>query len=216
MGGREEPFDGFLIRGKFTDNSTEADWKCTIDAKVISLVQFVNPATKEFEYRQDSKPKSLNKMFASNTGIERIDVMQGIEKVSDLWQAFNNSTSLVSLNMSQRETMIMTPTGFHSVIAGAQKLRYLALNVDLSNVSEYFRWFFYNNALTDLKGKMSNIKVSVDASQTALSAESAQVLIDGLSTEVSGKSISFASVTRNALSEEQKQMILDKGWQSNF
>ena len=56
MGDEEEPFDGFLIRGKFTNSSTATNWWCNIDGVKVDLAPYVNPETKEFEYWQKEKP----------------------------------------------------------------------------------------------------------------------------------------------------------------
>lgn len=101
MGG-EVPFNGFLLRGKFTDDSTPEDWHCMIDRANVDLIPYVDPVTKEFEYRQKTKPIYLNNLFQRGK-IEGIHEMRGTESVVDLSSAFQMS-SLTFADLSGVDT----------------------------------------------------------------------------------------------------------------
>lgn len=131
--GDEETYnDCFVVKGKFTDDSTEDDWYCFMGggyqaANKRSLVDYTNPITKEFKYELLTKPDRVNYIFTGNPKVERIDVFKGTDKAT-LWNSvFEGCTGLDSIDLSEADTEKATTfsrmfwgAGFTSVKFGKQ------------------------------------------------------------------------------------------------
>lgn len=105
MSGRERGFDGFLVRGKFADDSTAEDWwlyknGSDTEANKVSLAEYVDPITKEFEYRQEEKPKTIAKLFYSNKALVRIDKISGTENITAIRECFRGCTYLETIDLT--------------------------------------------------------------------------------------------------------------------
>ena len=262
MGG-EEPFDGFLVRGKFADESGPEDWVLrygSFGATPINIAEYVNPETKEFEYRREKISGPLG-LFYQLEGIERIDEIRGSEMVTAFQYTFS-SPSIVSVNLQSLSydsctslnsmfysatklanieigvfdaakitsfdgmfrdckaltTLRFTPKNSSKnqtltrMFYGCSSLLDLHIELDCSNVTSTTSAFAGCISLKNVTGSISNLKTSLNINASPLTAESAQVFIDGLSPEGAGQTISFSIATNKLLSEEQKQQIAEKGW----
>lgn len=104
----QEPFDGFMIKGKFTDTSTSADWHCKIDNVDVDLTLYVNPDTKEFEYWQKEKPTSLENMFSFNNNLQHIYDIAGTEDCTSFYCIFGYCKNLLSFKAPSINTCKVT------------------------------------------------------------------------------------------------------------
>ena len=119
MGGKKD-FDGFLIKGKWTDDSTAADWWFKFNYYTqIDLTDFTNPDTKEFEYKTEVKPTTLRTLFYHNNAIERIDRLKGTENCTSLALGLYNN-SLVHADLS--EAIFNVPVDFSNLCWGGTSL----------------------------------------------------------------------------------------------
>lgn len=219
MGAGEEPFDGFLIRGKFNDSSNSDNWHCLIDGVEVDLRPYTNFDTKEFEYWQKEKPKSLERMFERDSSayrnLEAIYEIRGTENCTNMGRMFEDNRCMTFIDLSGLDTskvknmIFMFYYTFYS--AGSINSNELILDWNLNNVtpSDIFTGCYM---LAKISGKVRNIKRSISINPCPLTAESAQVFIDGLSPEGAGQTITFSATTKELLSEEQKQQIANKGW----
>lgn len=101
MGHWEEPFSGFLVRGKFTDDSTEADWVLYKEEGIqISIVDLVDRETKQFEYRQENVPSTLGRMFSKNSMLESLDKIYAPQLIGFGGETFRNCNKLKYVDFS--------------------------------------------------------------------------------------------------------------------
>lgn len=99
----DEPLTG-LLRGKFTDDSTEADWwyyrnGSTYSSDKVSIADKVNKETKEFEVSLGNITK-LSYLFYNNKAIEYIYELPYNENITSVWNCFDSTDSLQSVNLN--------------------------------------------------------------------------------------------------------------------
>lgn len=138
--GATDHFSGFLLRGKFTDDSTPEDWYCNFGKIKVDLSSYVNHVTKEFEYWQVEKPVSLANLFY-NVKIEELYDIRGTEKVEDLGRAFS-TVSLIIADFSNLDLSSCTNMGDAFNSCGVLDLSSLA-NLDVSKVTGMSSIFRY-------------------------------------------------------------------------
>lgn len=106
--GQEEPKEPEVeitghLRGKFTNDSTEADWwyyknGSNTSSNKVNISEFVDPITHEFEVDLGENNNTLAYLFSQNKAIERIDEVP-LGDVSDSCQSmFSGCSSLQSLS----------------------------------------------------------------------------------------------------------------------
>lgn len=95
--------DKFVVKGKFTDDSTESDWVLRINERAVNISSYVNPYTKEFIYESLTKPTSLWGMF-QNTLIEYVYSIKGTENVTRFNSMFSDTKNLKSMNLESLST----------------------------------------------------------------------------------------------------------------
>ena len=234
MGGSlEEPFDGFLIRGKFTDGSTEAAWHCKIDNVDVDLTPFVNPDTKEFEYRQEKKPKNLYQILARNPYITAVEII-GMEEVTNMAEMFHTCTALTSVVLGSNDKVVnftnmiyscsslkeidlsmldtKTVVNWSGMFAACYGFRKLIANFDFTSATNVNNMFPNSSALSDVIGEFSNIKIPPYTRGLPLTNESAMVFINGLAEVETPQTITFSAATYAKLTPEQIAIAESKNW----
>lgn len=101
------PKPAHQIMGKFTDDSTEENWKCKINENAITLP--VDPTTKEFGYDYEGEVTSLYEMFYDNNKLKSID-LSGLDtsKVANMSCTFQKCSGLEGVNLSGIDTSEVT------------------------------------------------------------------------------------------------------------
>lgn len=136
--------DCFVIAGKFTDDSTSEDWWFHPNGdinKQTSLIDYVNPDTKEFVYTSSDKPNSVNSLFARNIAIERIYKLKGTENCISIEAAFGSCTSLLSVDLSKTDTSNCKK--FNSIFYGANNIVDINLKGLDTSKAETLNLMFY-------------------------------------------------------------------------
>lgn len=241
--GEEEDFDGFLIKGKFTDDSRASDWHFWKNGSIstanrVELADYVNPVTKEFEYRSDEKPTTLHSLF-QDTKIEHIYKLSGTENVEDFGYMFRNCPNLKSVNLKYTDASKITSlyctfnstaleeldishwntskvNNFRYAFSGSDKLHTLKANLDFSSLtSTYNATGIFDNtlSLTTIEGVWNGISLNQGADYhfSPLTNESAMVIINGLK-DGANSTITFSKTTFTTLTEEQIAIATAKGW----
>lgn len=133
MGAGEEKFDGFLVEGKFTDDSVASNWKLKINNIVVDIAEFTDPITKEFSYISKVKPISLLDAFRVNSSgnqyIERVDTLIGTDEVKNFRYGFYVCPNLVEADLSLSNTSNVND--FKGLFTSCSKL----LTVNLNNLN---------------------------------------------------------------------------------
>lgn len=80
------------------------------------------------------------------------------------------------------------------------------------NTTKYYKMFYDCTRLTTVTGKIININENLELNKSPLTPDSAMVFINGLSEEVSGKTLTFSSTTYDSLTPEQIAVGTAKGW----
>ena len=73
----------FELKGKFKEDSTENNWWITKDGSSVvyytNIADYVNPDTKEFDYKTIKKVKTLQNLFYQNSAIQEITEVKGTD-----------------------------------------------------------------------------------------------------------------------------------------
>lgn len=208
----ELEFKGFMIKGKFTDDSTEEDWWMYFNHDLGKGVRVtgVDPITHDFEYRNVSFPERISALFYSIQSLQRIDKIQ-YKKIIQGQAMFNYDLKLEYVNLSDLDFSSCTNLDNLFFYCGALET-FVIGEQDLSNVTSFSSAFTNCSKLTNVIGKLSNIKVSIDIKYSPLSNESAMVFINGLAPVEETKTITFKSSTYNTLTPEQFGIATSKNW----
>lgn len=215
--GSEEPFDGFLVRGKWYDTSNSDYWNCMIDGEVVDLKPYTDSYTKEFEYWQKDKPKSLEDMFGRNSSsyrnLEVIYEMRGTEECMNMRSIFSNNRYIKYMDLSgvdsSKNNSFFNAFYFTFYLGGSSKL---VLNLDFDKATNTANIFAGCSALVNVQGTIRNIKRSLDIKVTPLTNESAMVFINGLAEVESPQTITFSAATYATLTPEQIALAESKNW----
>lgn len=210
------PKPAHQIMGKFTDDSTEEDWKCKINGNDIVLP--VDPTTKEFGYDYEGEVTSLRAMFTAKE-IETLNLSNfDTSQVTDMGSMFYECRALTTLDVSNFDTSQVTNmTGmFH----GCRKFKSLDVsNFDTSNVTSMIDMFSSCSSLTTVLGPITGIGLNwydftnnIGLKDSPLTNASAMVFINGLATVSSAKSVTFKASTYDTLTPEQIAVATSKGW----
>lgn len=208
-----EEDEGFVIKGEFTEDSTEKDWWIRLDNKSngeqTSIVEYVNPDNKKFIFKTSEKPTKLNYLFFGNKALERIYELKGTEKCGDFGNIFCNCNSLTHIDMRSANTE--NAYVFQSLAQGTPLIE-LIVNWDCKHITNFINIFMYCNKFTTIKGRVINISRTIGFSHSPLTNSSAMVLIDGLANVNEPQTITFSQATYDTLSEEQIALAEGKGW----
>lgn len=208
---QEEPFDGFLIRGKFTDTSTPDQWWCKIDRVKVDLSPFVDPASKEFEYKQKSKPKTLTTMWEDNTAIESLYDLRGTDNLVSIYKLFSYCSSIKFADISNIPAPLSERYAYEYLFYYSS-IRDAIINIDMSLAPTTDGMFSLSNYLRTIEGIIRNISKSIIISSSYLSNESAMLFINGLAEVETPQTIKFSASTYNTLSPEQITIAESKNW----
>ena len=171
------------------------------------------------EYAELSIPSTnlvdMSGLFYGCSSLKEVNFIPPISskiKVNGVNGMFNYCESLKALdlpfdtkNVTNMSYMFYNCTGLHS----------LSLNFDMNNVVTASDMFSECADLTDINGKITNIKIGLDLSTTSLSRSAALVFINGLSEEARPgilKVIKFSQSTYNTLDESDITLASSKGW----
>lgn len=151
-----------LLRGKFTDDSTEADWWIMQGATddygfngvKTYISNFVNPETKEFALEINSSDKNLQCLFNNNYKLERIYELPITNETTSLFKLFYGCTSLIEVPSFANLKNINNMTQMFFNV-------YNVKEIDLSNIkineSLIISSMFMNNYINNLVTiKLSN------------------------------------------------------------
>lgn len=217
----EEPIPTYnpkLLKGKFTDDSTEDDWwwrpiaePFTGETTVLQLNDYVDPNTKEFEYEIDFKFNNVATLFEGNSKLERIDSIPDISALYGMSKVFKDCSSLKSVDASNFTVdKMITMTEMFKNCTSLQLLNISNWNtVKVISGNDMFKGC---TSLTTVKGKNNVFAVDFVLSDSPLTNKSAMVFINGLSDVASTKKITFKRTTYDTLTEEQIAMATSKGW----
>lgn len=230
-----------MLRGKFTDDSTSNDWwyqrnGSSSSSDKINISEYVDPITNEFVFVPEIS-KEASYMFYNNNKLEKIYEVPITENITSIRSMFYNCTGLTLINTSGWNTEKITSifgtfsncssltsidlsgcnfekvNSMNDMFSGCGSLNVLNLSgCNFKNVSSMNYMFSSCNNLTTVIGQIYNIKVNLDLHYSPLTNESAMVFINGLSSEVSGKTLRLSTTTYDTLTPEQLQIASDKGW----
>lgn len=133
-------------------------------------------------------------------------------KVNNVNEMFYLCGTLKALNLPFDTKNV---TNMSYMFYGCTGLHSLSLNFDMNNVVTASDMFSGCADLTDINGKITNIKIGLDLSNTSLSHSAALVFINGLSEEAKPgilKVIKFSQSTYNTLNEGDITLASNKGW----
>ena len=183
------------IMGKFSDDSTEADWKCIINSNTVTLP--VDPVTKEFGYDiKGNKVNRVSSMFCDCSKLISLD-LSNLVYLSDgldflgMWDMFNDCSALTTLNLS---------------------------GWNISKTPYMNNTFYHCYTLTTVLGPITGIGASwtnattLNLCHSPLTNASAMVFINGLAEVTTAKSIEFKASTYDTLTDEQIAVATSKGW----
>lgn len=211
----EEPvYNPKLLKGKFTDDSMTFDWywKPNNSSSEVSLVDYVNPTTKKFEYEYDGTLTSCAYMFGGNTYLERIDSIPDTSNSTNFNYLFSMCSSLTSINVKNLNTENGKDFGYTFGYCSSLTTLNLGNNFKMNNSTNIFGMFYNCTSLTTVTGTISGLKLALDLSYSPLTNESAMVFINGLEDVSSTKKLTFSSTTYDTLTEEQIAIATAKGW----
>lgn len=155
----------------------------------------------------------VSALFSSSPNLIELKIKDcNIENVTNFSYCFSECSALTELNLANWN--VHKATDFSYCFNWCSNLQELDLsNWDVENVTTFKNCFTLCSNLTSIKGPISNIKVSMDLSFSPLTNESAMVLINGLSSEITTtQTIIFKATTYNSLTEEQIALATSKGW----
>lgn len=144
-------YKGFLIRGKFTDDSTPEDWwirTTNYYGSKTDISSFVDPETKEFVYFSEKKPKSLTYYFYEQYALQKIYEISGTEEVTDARYMFLRCTSLEEAYFGDNficENCVL----FNEFVAGCTALKTIDLSSLDTRCATTFNSFFTNCTLLE-------------------------------------------------------------------
>lgn len=147
---KEEDTNTFIIKGKFTDDSTNEDWwiKQTNQVK-LDITSFVDPLTKEFFYFTDNKPSSLEYLFYENSALERIDEISGTDKCLSVKHLFTGCKNLKSVNLDKLDTSFCND--FREMFLHCESIESLSLlKMDTRQGASFDYCFQFMNSLKQL------------------------------------------------------------------
>lgn len=228
----------YNFSGKFTDDSTEADWKCDS----LNLADKVNPETKIFDFEISSiNTNTLFRNYTSSLGkLEYIYSLPPSSSNSYNFEAtFSGQNRLKGkISIPNENFKLNTSTYFNATFQMCNELN--TIEMDLTDINvRYFgdlfyncgvetiilknfncanntnsNYFYYAHKLKNIIGPIYNIKTNQDLHNAVeLTNNSAMVLISGLTEEIEGtKNITFSSSTYDTLTEEQIALATSKGW----
>ena len=212
--GSEEPFDGFLVRGKFTDDSGPEDWCLCFSAdrnQKTNIAEFVNPITKEFIYTEEEPRANMPRFLCGyNTVIEKIYRISGVENPTNLYGLFIQALSIIYIDIRDINTSNVTSFGYF--VQSNTKLKELHVNWDLSSATTMGASFDNCFNLTTILGTIKNLKVSLSLKSSPLTNESAMVFINGLAEVETPQTITFSAATYATLTPEQIAIAERKNW----
>lgn len=157
-------------------------------------------------FTMNSKTGNAARMYhyATITKLPKLDY-------SHLSNFENFCTGCVSLK--EAVAAILKPSACSCMFDGCSSLKEVRLlNFDKITVANYQNYIFRNcKALVEVRFVATTIHWSISfADSPLLSTESVQSIIDGLATVTTAQTITFNKAV--ALSDEQKQIINEKGW----
>lgn len=121
--GDEEVFnDCFVVKGKWTDDSTESNWECKVNNRITDLIPFTNPNTKEFIYEVLKRPNTIERLLADNYFIERIYSVKSSSSPTSLLYLFSSCHNLISADISN--VNLNNTTDFRYAFNDCQNLEY--------------------------------------------------------------------------------------------
>lgn len=228
-----------LLRGKFTDDSTEDDWWYKINSKQVSLVPYVNPNTKEFAV-DISSCTSLYGLFENVTAIERIYELPVESKVTSTALCFRNCPNLLSVVVNGKNSTGLTKV--NNMFRGTSNIIWVdMLELNTENVNDYNYMFYGSGYPTTIKlnfvineGSNTDIMLGLNRriiylittggfkirdnfsirSITTIPVESVMVIINALEDRKGKdpKTFTLNTQVKDKLSEKQISIATDKNW----
>lgn len=210
MGG-EDPFDGFLVRGKFAANSTASGWIIHpgSNTEKVDISEYVDPTTREFKYLNPSPMHNLSHLFWNVSSLEKIYEFKANDVTSLFYTFFgiNYATSVDISGLNSKKCNV-----FSGIFQNNTRMVDLTIDLDLISATSIGSMFQLCNALKNVKGKISNVKLSLDLHWSPLTNESAMVFINGLAEVETPQTITFSAATYATLTPEQIALAESKNW----
>lgn len=148
------PVSGDL--SKFTNDSTEKDWWYkNANGEKVSLASFVNRNNKTFKMILPSNMNSLEKIFETNTSLEKI-IIDSDNKIDNLKQSFFGCNNLKYVDLSNLD--ISNADNFYQCFLNCSKLEtfktqdtiFTNLNSELKVGSGFANMFSYCSNLEEI------------------------------------------------------------------
>lgn len=152
-----------------------------VNPQVTTVSQmFMNSKIKEIPELDFNNITNMG-FFATHSAVEKIKI-KNTGKVNNVELAFYNITKCQEISL-----------------------------LDFTSVTNAKNTFRYSSSIKELRFVKNSIHISISfESQSLLSAESVQSIIDGLATVTTAQTITFHK--NIAITDEQKQTINEKGW----
>ena len=159
-----------------------------------------------------SEVTTMYGMFSSCSSLTTLALSNfNTSKITEMVSMFSGCSSLTTLDLSNFNTSLVTHMTY--MFSSCTSLTTLNIsNFDTSSVRYMTDMFKSCTSLTTVKGPITGIKVDLDLHYSPLTADSAMVFINGLSTVTSTKTLKLKSTTYDLLTPEQRAIATSKGW----
>ena len=182
-----------------------------------------------------SKVTNMNFMFASCSNLTSLDISNlDTSKVERMSNMFNYCTALEKINLGSIDVSNVILNNY--MFANCKNLKLLDISkVNFSRTGDMFvndinltdlylnivapkflflgtEDFLYCNKLTNVIGKYEGTEYDLDLHYSPLTAASAMVFINGLSTVTEKRTLALSATTYDSLTPEQIAIATSKGW----
>ena len=153
-------------------------------------------------------------MFLSCSGLTNINLSSfKTDAVTNMMSMFYDCRGLSELDVSSFNTKNVTSMTSMFYYCSRMTSLNLGENWDMNSVTaSTANMFGYCNNLTKVTGTISNLKMDISLHNSSLTNESAMVFINGLAEVTSKHTITLKKDTYNTLSDDQKEIAVNKGW----
>lgn len=214
-----------------TSATIDADW---LFPATWDLIEFKLPKTKikskEFNYIfncvannsngmiidvsnfDTSETTCIDGMFCNtnNSSVEIIGYSNwNTSKLTSAAYVFGDAKAKRVVDISGWDTSKITSFSSFIKNSGVTKL---ILNADFTSCTNFSEAFFYCWYLTQIRGKIYNIKKTIKFNNSPLDEESVKIIIDGLGEVTTTEKLYLHALAKKFITDEQKATIASKGW----
>lgn len=166
-----------------------------------------------------SNVTDMGGMFSDCSFVKELKFNLNTSKVTDMHEMFNNCHKITSLDLSNFDTSKVVSINW--MFQGCESLASLDLSsFDLSSMLYAFDDYTFNcPAVTDFRVSSKFFNASDNVTKYDFNkltnwtdVESLAIFVDALPQLTSTKTVKLSTKTKNALTDNQKTTISDKGW----